>query len=354
VVTCGEFIKLTKRPDFDPDRTAILMQNYDGACRFSQYGIGHADLMQRLGFPQIPVFAPLTSPRFDEFSGLFGLRFTKLLWEGWLAAEVLERIRYHVRPYEKETGRTDQEYGLAIQGISEAVRCADGKLSLWSRQVLEALRRGARALKAVPVDRSKTRPAVGIVGEFYTVLNRWANQDLVRTLESLGAEVRLHGLTVSNFYTLFSEHYYAKNRLNQGKLLSALYYTLRNQWMMSWVRRAEASLPPALENTTTLLAKEIVKETDPFVYHDIDPVLATFTARVRQFAATNISGICNLYVLNCMLGNIAVPVFKNALKNYPRLPVLHMSYDGQEGTNMLTRIEAFMHQVLQYGRRERS
>ncbi len=348
IVTCGEFVKLTREPTFDPERAAIWMANYDGACRFSQYGIGHADLFRRLGLPQIPVIAPLTSPRLDEFSGLFGLRFAKQLWQGWLAAEVLERIRLHVRPYEKDPGQTDRLYTFGIRDIAAAVARPDGKPSIWSRAILAALRRAVESLEAVPIDRSERRPRVGIVGEFYTVLNRWANQGLIQTLEKLGAEVAVHGLTVSNFYTLFSEHYYPKNRLRQGKVRAACYYFFRNQWLMSWVRRVEAYLPKELRPFGTLGAKTILRETRPYIHYDIDPVLATFTTRVRRFAASGVSGICNLFVLNCMLGNVTVPIFKNALQGYPNLPVLHAVYDGQKATNMLTRIEAFVHQAKLY------
>jgi predicted nucleotide-binding protein (sugar kinase/HSP70/actin superfamily) len=341
-------VKLTRKRDFNPERVAILMQNYDGACRFSQYGIGHADLFRRLGLPQIPIIAPLTSPRFDEFSGLFGLRLTKRLWQGWMATEVLERFRLHVRPYERDPGETDRRYQLAIRDITRAVAQPDGRPSIWSRDVLEALRRGVESLEAVSIDRSDRRPVVGIVGEFYTVLNRWANQDLIRTLEKLGAEVTIHGLTVSNFYTLFSEHYYPKRRLRQGKVACACYYFFRNQWLMSWVRRVESRLPNELIPFGTLDTKTILRETLPYIHYDIDPVLATLTARVRRFAASGVSGICNLFVLNCMLGNVTVPIFKRALKGYPHLPMLHAVYDGQKATNMVTRIEAFLHQAKLY------
>ena len=121
---------------------------------------------------------------------------------------------------------------------------------------------------------------------------------------------------------------------------------------MSWVRRAEAWLPDALRPFGTLDSKTILREVEPFVHYDIDPVLATFTARVRQFAASGVSGICNLFVLNCMLGNVTVPVFKNALGAYPNLPVLNAIYDGQKQTNMLTRIEAFVHQAKLYHERQ--
>jgi hypothetical protein len=52
-----------------------------------------------------------------------------------------------------------------------------------------------------------------------------------------------------------------------------------------------------------------------------------------------------------MLGNVMVPIFKNALRGYEHLPVLNAAHDGQKETNMLTRIEAFMHQARLYEER---
>jgi hypothetical protein len=72
---------------------------------------------------------------------------------------------------------------------------------------------------------------------------------------------------------------------------------------------------------------------------------------VRQFAASGASGICNLFVLNCMLGNVTVSIFNYALRDYENLPVLHAVYDAQQETNLLTRIEAFMHQAKLYHER---
>ena len=353
VVSCGDFVKMTRQSDFDPDRTAVWMANYDGACRFSQYGIGYADLFRRMGLAQIPVIAPLTSPRFDEFSGLFGLRFISLLWEGWMAAEVLERLRLHIRPYETKPGETDRVFESAMYDIVNAMAKPNGKPAWSNRNVFSAFRHGVRGLQEIPVDRSTKRPTIGMLGEFYTVLNRRANHDLIRTLEKLGAEVRIHGLTVTNCYTFFSQHYFARNRLKEKKLGAALYFFLRNRWLMSCVGRMERYMPEELRPFGTLDARTILDEVAPFIYYDIDPILATFTTRVRRFAASGVSGICNLFVLNCMLGNVMVSIFKNALRDYEHLPVLHAVYDAQKETNVLTRIEAFMHQARLYEKRSR-
>jgi predicted CoA-substrate-specific enzyme activase len=348
IVTCGDFVKMTREPEFDPDRAAIFMLNYDGSCRFSQYAIGHADLFRRLGLPQIPVIAPLVSTRFEEFSGFFGLRFTKQLWQGLLASETLDRFRLHVRPYERNPGETDRVYESGIQDIAGAVARPNGRFSIWNGDILAALRRAIAALEAVPVDRSEDRPIIGIVGEFYTVLNRWANQNIVRTLEKLGAEVKIHGLTVTNNFALYSGHYYHRNRLREGRVGSAFYYLMRKHWVMSCVRQAEGCLDHDLRAFGTLGSETILRESEPFIHYDIDAILSTFTTRVRGFASSGISGICNLYVLNCMLGNITVPILKNAIKSYQSLPMMHAVYDAQMETNMLTRIEAFLHQAKLY------
>jgi hypothetical protein len=128
---------------------------------------------------------------------------------------------------------------------------------------------------------------------------------------------------------------------------------MRNQWVRFWTNRMEGCLGEELRPFGVLDVPTILKECEAFIHHDIDPVLATFTTRVRRFAAQGICGICNLFVLNCMLGNVMVPIFKNALRGYEHLPVLNAAYDGQKETNMLTRIEAFMHQARLYEERHR-
>ena len=120
---------------------------------------------------------------------------------------------------------------------------------------------------------------------------------------------------------------------------------------MSLVNSTERCLPDELRAFGNLDVRTILDEAAPFIYYDIDPILATFTARVRQFAASGISGICNLFVLNCMIGNVTVSIFETALRDHKNLPLLHAVYDGQKETNMLTRIEAFMHQANLYRER---
>jgi predicted nucleotide-binding protein (sugar kinase/HSP70/actin superfamily) len=341
---------MTERVDFNPRHAAFFILNYDGACRFSQYALGHANLLHRLGLDEVPVIGPLTSTRFDEFSRLVGLNFTMSLWKGWLAAEILERIRFHVRPYEKNKGETDRVYAKGVRSIARMLEKPSGAL-MHDHRLLTALKNAVDALDAVPTDRAERRPVIGLIGEFYSVLNSWVNHDLIRTLEALGAEVKIHGLTVSNCFTFFSEHYYGRYRLREREYRAALYYLLRNRFLMSWVEKIEAHVNGDLRPFGILRAKTILRKVRPVLHYDIDPILATLTARAQNFAEEGVNGINNIFVLNCMLGNTLVPIFKRALRRYKNLPVLHTVYDGQKQTNMKTRIEAFVHQAKLYQER---
>ncbi|MDH5404170.1 MAG: hypothetical protein OEY49_16855, partial [Candidatus Heimdallarchaeota archaeon] len=55
-------------------------------------------------------------------------------------------------------------------------------------------------IKKIPLNRTRKKPLIGIVGEIYLRFNSFGNGDLVRQLESLGAEVHLAPFTELIFY----------------------------------------------------------------------------------------------------------------------------------------------------------
>ncbi|MCK5181505.1 MAG: CoA activase, partial [Dehalococcoidia bacterium] len=89
LLTTGDLVRMTEREDFDPDRAAFMMLNFDGSCRLSQYALSQKLVLRRLGLGHIPIVAPVISIRHDECTELFGLKWAEAVWEGWLATDVL-------------------------------------------------------------------------------------------------------------------------------------------------------------------------------------------------------------------------------------------------------------------------
>jgi len=54
----------------------------------------------------------------------------------------------------------------------------------------------------------------------------------------------------------------------------------------------------------------------------------------------------------CMPGTIVSALLKRYCEENHNIPILNMAYDGQEQTNTLTRLEAFMHQAREFQKRK--
>ena len=345
IVTLGDIAKLTERPDFDPDKTAIAMFNYDGACRLSQYTLGQKIALAQLGFEGVPMIGPIISTRRDEFSGLFGLNCTQALWKGWMAAEVLQKHLLATRPYETIPGEADRIYLEGVGRIADALTRFSMVSYLRDKGLINALHEAIGKMKAVPVKNVGSRPRIGVLGEFFTVLSSWANADLLRQLESLGAEVKTHGFSVTNFLLLFAEHYYVREQLRNGRYVSAMHHVLRRHWLVKWANKLERALDDGLGDFRLLHADQIMRDTSDYIHFDIDPVSTTFVARVVDFARKGVAGINYLIVLNCMLSNMTLPIFRRIAADHHNIPILATPYDSFKQTNVRTRLEAFVEQA---------
>jgi predicted CoA-substrate-specific enzyme activase len=339
LLTTGDLVRMTEIEDFDPDRAAFMMLNFDGSCRLSQYALSQKLVLKRLGLGHIPIVAPFTSIRHDECTALFGLRWAEALWKGWLATDVLLKKLLHIRPYEVNKGESDRVYAQAINEIASGL--INGKF--W-----QALNRSITAMDGIPT-KNEDRPIIGIVGEFYTCMNSWANNDIIKEFESLGAEARL-GPTTTDYVVYFNE-VYPETHFFRGKYLAALYYYLRRFPFMYWKGKIEGMMKDELRDCRIPRVKDVVTLAAPYVSDDIDPVVTVNVAKAKNYAMQGCSGIANLIILNCLYGTVSTAIYRGIQREHNRIPVLNMIYDGLQQTNAKTRIEAFIHQAKLYHER---
>ena len=343
LVTTGDMVKKVQSGDFDPDRSAFVTLNFDGSCRMSQYGMSQKLVLKRLGLGHVPVIAPITSIRYDDATRMFGVKWSMAIWKGWLATDVLLKRLLHTRPYEINQGESEKVYENAMAGIASSI--VRGGFS-------QALKQAMAAMDAVPVKREE-RPIIGIVGEFYSCMNAWANNDIIRNLESLGAEVR-YGPSTTDYLVYFNESYPAMH-FARGEYLASLYYFFRRLWFMGWRGRIERMLGQDIyDDCRVPKVAERVKAAAPYVTDAIDPVVTVNLSKAEKYAATGCSGIANLIVLNCLYGTLCTAIYKKVQRLNNGVPMLTIIYEGLKPTNEQTRIEAFVHQAKLYHERYRA
>jgi hypothetical protein len=197
--------------------------------------------------------------------------------------------------------------------------------------------------------KNEERPTIGIVGEFYTCMNSWANSDIIREFESLGAEVRL-GPTTTDYLVYFNE-LYPGTHFAKRAYLSALYYYIRRFPFMHWKGKIEGMMKDGVPDYRIPRVEDMIAVAAPYVSDDIDPVVTVNVAKAKDYAVRGCSGIANLIILNCLFGTLSTAIYRGIQKEHNRIPVLNMIYDGLQQTNAKTRIEAFIHQSKLYHQR---
>jgi predicted nucleotide-binding protein (sugar kinase/HSP70/actin superfamily) len=69
--------------------------------------------------------------------------------------------------------------------------------------------------------------------------------------------------------------------------------------------------------------------------------------RAVEYIEADCDGIINIIPFHCMPGTAVNAVLEKFQRDHHAIPLLKLTFDGQEETNEETRIEAFIHQAQQ-------
>jgi predicted nucleotide-binding protein (sugar kinase/HSP70/actin superfamily) len=119
-ITTGDMVKKALSAGFDPDRSAFFMPSGAGPCRFGQYNVFHRLVLDEAGFPEVPIFSPNQDESLYTVLGMVGKNFSKQVWKGVIAIELLMKCLHETRPYEVNKGETDGLYQGYLKKISGA------------------------------------------------------------------------------------------------------------------------------------------------------------------------------------------------------------------------------------------
>ena len=117
---------------------------------------------------------------------------------------------------------------------------------------------------------------------------------------------------------------------------------------IGWKRLFEGHLRNFGEPKT----KSLFKKAKPYVDSSFEGETILSVGKTIDFAKRGASGIVNIMPFTCMPGTIVSTLLKRYREENSNIPILNMAYDGQEQTNTLTRLEAFMHQAMEFQHRK--
>jgi len=195
MLTAGTLLSRLERGKESGERFVFFMPTAKGPCRFGVYGSLHKIILEEAGWAdRVEVVSPDDGDYFREMSGDFSLR----IWVGFVAADLLEAMQLDARPVERVPGAVDRIYAGAFADLVESMERAPAfKVTSVVRELFgglwgtrDILARAAKEFAAAR-DPGKTVPTVAVVGEIYVRLDPFANDFVVRRLESRGVRARL-------------------------------------------------------------------------------------------------------------------------------------------------------------------
>ncbi len=213
ILVVGQLMEALRSGRYDPSRTALLITQTGGGCRATNYISFIRKALADAGLSGVPVIGLSVqglekNPGFHLTPGLV-IRGIKALVYG----DLLMRMLYRVRPYEKEAGSADR---LLREWTA---RCRASLSRPGFHAYHRAIRGMVRAFDSLPIG-GERKPRVGVVGEILVKFHPTANNRIVETLEAEGAEAVVPDLTDFILYG-FCGNRFRRQKL-AGTLVSAL------------------------------------------------------------------------------------------------------------------------------------
>jgi len=336
-----------------------FMPEAGGPCRFGMYNTLHRIILDR--FPEFRDAAIVTLSSDDGYdsSGIFPRKsagpFRKLAFTAMILADVLDRMAWRARPYEKLPGSVDACLGHALDRMAREMERSGARLDF---SPLDRLAEEAAAAARNLVDPAlPRRPRVGIVGEIFLRSHPGANQELIRLLEDLGGEVVSASLTEwFNFVTHLNRRDAARDFQTgladrdipalAASAKSRLVTRLTMDWQITRQNAVYARVLPHLDIAPDHDVAHLERHLDHERLYSfaIGTEAGISIAGALAYAEDDFDGVVNVFPFTCMPSTICSAILKPLLLK-KNIPYLDSPHDGSSQPNRDITLRTFMHQV---------
>lgn len=200
IIVLGQLIKALKSGKYDVNNTTVLITQTGGGCRATNYIGFLRKALKDAGFAHVPVLS-LNVKGMEKHPG-FKLSPTLIhrAMMGLVYGDLLMKLLYRVRPYEKIKGSANRLYDKWIYRCKDAIKSLS--LNNFRKTILSII----DDFEKIDIN-DKPKPRVGVVGEILVKYHPTANNDVVGLVESEGAEAIVPDLLDFFMYSAFGQAY---------------------------------------------------------------------------------------------------------------------------------------------------
>ncbi len=347
---------------FAPERYVYFLPEADGPCRFGMYNKLQRLVLDRFdAYRSVPIVYISTRNNYataDIVPPGKSSYFRKLSYAAVIIADVLDRITWRVRPYEKEAGSTDGLMTDALNKMVKAVEHMGPELDFG--RLLGPLADIAARARSLMKTGERRRPRIGIIGEIYLRSHPCSNQDIIRKLEAYGGEVVNASLgewvNFVNFESIRkSEHQWQKawrDRSHGGLrevarrwmgLKIEQYYQRWRQCQVYRTVREHLDIEP--DHGIQAVKKRL--DHNRLFHFAIGTEAVLSIGGALEYIHHGYDGVVNVFPFTCMPSTIASSVLRPLLHEM-KVPYLDAPYDGAIQPNRDVALRTFLYQARQH------
>ena len=338
IATTGSFLKKLQHPDTDPAKVSFFMPDHNGPCRFGQYNRFQRVLFDKLGYEKTEIIAPSNDDSYEDISAGHGSKFRLNCWKGFVAMDMIRKLKQERKPYEAIPGNTEKVYQHAL---SDLMRCMENG----GDTLTDTLAGIAHLFTQIPLNNGKRKPVVAIVGEIFMRDNDFCSAHLVSRLEKFGAETWIAPFAE---WLSYSTIRYTRDAKWKGDFKNVVKSKMQEFFQEVSARKIVRPFHGLFDEDKEVSVKDMLNACGPYVHrhYDGDPALNLGTSAI--LVDKGISGIANIMPFTCMPGTLVASVSDQLRKDKGNIPYVNIAYDGQEDSSIELRLQAFMHQATQY------
>jgi predicted nucleotide-binding protein (sugar kinase/HSP70/actin superfamily) len=370
LATLGDILHFMKQEKdrlgdaFKAEDYAYFLPESDGPCRFGLYS-----RYQRLVLDSFPELRPLkiiSLTTWDGYSmdGMLekerALDLRKVGYVSLVVADVLDRLLWRIRPYEKESGMTDALIEKSMPRMEGAFE-AHGAEKAFNR-ILRHLPEITKEAMTIMDPRIPRKPRIGIVGEVFVRMHAGSNQNLIHSLERHGAEVVNASLAEWVNYVSYDGLRHARKRawldLKQWRLgplktrlremicfrLDLSYQQLRQKQVYSKI----VPIIDVAEDHKIAHLENVLRKENLFSF-DVNTETPLSVASILEAAESGVDGFVNVYPFTCMPSNTTSAVIRPTLAQRG-IPYLDCPCEGTSQPGWEAAVRTFMYQAAEHFR----
>ncbi len=336
IIVVGQMIQALKSGKYDLDNTSVIITQTGGGCRATNY-IGFIKLaLKQAGFENIPIISLNTlgmgeQPGFKLTPGFLNRGAMALVY-----GDLFMRVLYRVRPYEKVKGSADSLYKKWSEKVKENL--VNGKRKEFNFNITSII----KEFDNLPIIDSR-KPKVGVVGEILVKFHPTANNDIVRVIESEGAEAVVPDLIDFFLYCTYDTKFKA-DYLGKSKITKALSF-VGIEIIESYRKTMRKELDRSKRFSSPKKINQLAELASPLISIGNQTGEGWFlTGEMLELIESGTTNIACIQPFACLPNHVTGKGMIKALKDkYPSANIVAIDYDpGASNVNQLNRIKLML------------